>query len=158
MALCAYGYARDTYLFVGGLRLPGEQEWKEYLADLARFRDEPFGVLVLVDHGLPDMRRASVFQIAADASVERLVSVVSGETAVRDTVEIIDWLGVTIRWFPPSGVMAAMDFIGVPRDRVGAIWSRARDLERLIEGGVNAVKLADPFVRTALESTTLHRS
>src|SRR6185436_10174851 len=111
MAFCAFGSAGDAYLFLGGARFPPEYEWNAYLADLARFRDDPIGLLVVVDHGLPDMRRASAFQAVADASVDRLSSVVSNETEVRETVEVIDWLGAKVRWFPPSSIMAAMDFI-----------------------------------------------
>src|SRR6185369_12142117 len=130
MAFCAFGSAGDAYVFVAGPHLPTEYEWNAYLTDLARLSDEPFGLLVLADRGLPDMRQAAAFQVVADASVDRLTAVISGETEVRETAEVIDWLGAKVRWFPPSGIMAAMDFIRVPRDRVGAVWSRARSLER----------------------------
>jgi hypothetical protein len=156
MAFCAFGSAGDAYVFVVGPHQPTEYEWNAYLTDLARFGDEPFGLMVLADCGLPDMRQAAAFQVVADASVDRLTAVISSEMEVRDTVEVIDWLGANVRWFPPSGIMAAMDFIRVPRNRVGAVWSGARALERLVEGGrVNAVALADPFVR-ATESPALH--
>ena len=56
MAFCAFGSAGDAYVFVSGPHQPTEYEWNAYLADLARFSDEPFGLLVLADRGLPDMR------------------------------------------------------------------------------------------------------
>jgi len=148
MALCAFGSAGDTYLFVAGARSPTPAEWNAYLADLARFSDHPVGLLVLVDCGLPSSQTSSGFQVVSDVSVELPTSVISNEMAVRETVDVFEWLGANVRWFPPAGIMAGMDFIGVPRARAGAVWSRARGLERLVEGGrVNAIALADPFVR-----------
>jgi hypothetical protein len=136
-------------MFVAGAKSPTPHEWNAYLADLARFSDRPFGLLVLVDCGLPSNQTSSGFQVVADASVDYPVSVVSSEEAVRETVEVFIWLGANVRLFPPTAVMAAMDFIGVPRAKVPIVWSRARALERLVEGGrVNAIALADPFVRT----------
>jgi hypothetical protein len=118
------------------------------LADLARFSDRSSGLLVLVDCGLPSDQTSTGFQVVADASVEYPTSVVSSEQAVQETVEVFIWLGANVRLFPPTAVIAAMDFIGVPRAKVGVVWSRARALERLVEGGrVNAIALADPFVR-----------
>lgn len=130
----AWGYAEKMLVVVHAPVQPATADWNEFM-DEVRTHVDIRGVMILANNSrLTPLQRAEIKAWYEEHKVRG--ALVTDSVMMRGIVTAMNWFGIDAKAFPPDGLDAAMEFIGVPPTSRTNVLVMIRKLEGMLPKGV----------------------
>jgi len=125
------------FLVVYGAANPTDEEWNDYLDQVAHHGIDRTMQLIRTDGGEPtSAQRDKLNRLLGGRPVP--VAVVTGSARVRLTVTALSWFNRQIRAFPVTGLRDAIAYLEIPASRTELIQREVTRLQEDLERGRQA--------------------
>ncbi len=125
------------FLVVYGAANPTDEEWNDYLDQVAHHGIDRTMQLIRTDGGEPTSAQRDKLNRLLDGRPVP-VAVVTGSARVRLTVTALSWFNRQIRAFPVTGLRDAIAYLEIPASRTELIQREVTRLQEDLERGRQA--------------------